>query len=223
MQDVIDLFKSRLLIAINDFCNHHLNNTKDEKFERWLKDIRRKAGRYRDRQVDVPAVMGLALWFANSLASLGVSFGLAPNHVTIVEIPSHLDEKLVKRCLMLCSATLALQYLPRDPALEVSMYIPTKVAAKVIRKALKSKCKTLSVRKGRGTAAGWIEIWGSGDFHDFTKEELETLKFFGIPAGGNCAVISPDNRKYYVEKICKLCPEAKAVLIRERLKEGEKW
>lgn len=69
-----------------------------------------------------------------------------------------------------------------------------------IRKALKSLCPTLSVRRGRGTAYSWIEIWGSGEFGEFTKEEKQALEKFGLNYGGNCAVISPEDRKYYVEK-----------------------
>lgn len=70
----------------------------------------------------------------------------------------------------------------------------------IIRKALKSLGPTLSVRRGKGTAYAWIEIWGSGEFGEFTKEEKQALEKFGLNYGGNCAVISPEDRKYYVEK-----------------------
>jgi hypothetical protein len=70
-----------------------------------------------------------------------------------------------------------------------------------IRKALKKLCPTLSVRKGRGTASSWIEISGSkNEFGDFTEKEKRTLKKFGLGYGGNAAVISPEDTKYYAEK-----------------------
>jgi hypothetical protein len=97
------------------------------------------------------------------------------------------------------------------------MRISTKLAAKVIRKALRTKCKTLSVRMARGTAYGWIDIWGSGEFHDFTEEEKKALDYFGFRYGGNCCVISPDSVDYWAEKLCKMVPEAEALLIGEVL------
>jgi len=97
------------------------------------------------------------------------------------------------------------------------MRISTKLAAKVIRKALKTKCKTLRVKMARGTAYGWIDIWGSGKFSEFTEEERKALNEVGINAGGNCAVISPDDVDYWVTKLCKMVPEAEALLIAEIL------
>ena len=91
---------------------------------------------------------------------------------------------------------------------------------KLIRKALKKLAKSLSVRRGRGTAYGWIEIWGSLEFGEFTEEEREALERFGIPAGGNCAVISPDDRRWAVERACKILgvelPEVVAKEYREK-------
>ena len=74
----------------------------------------------------------------------------------------------------------------------------------LIRRALKRLAPTLSVRRGRGTAYSWIEIWGSGEFRDFTEEERRALEEFGLPYGGNFAGISPERRRYYVEKAVKL-------------------
>ena len=71
---------------------------------------------------------------------------------------------------------------------------------KTIRRALKSLCPTLSVRRGRGTAYSWIDIWGSGEFGEFTDQERKALEKFGLNYGGNCALISPESRNYYVEK-----------------------
>jgi hypothetical protein len=69
---------------------------------------------------------------------------------------------------------------------------------------LKKICPTLSVRRGSGTAYGWIDVSGSGEFGNFTDEEKKALDKFGLNYGANFAVISPENRKYYVEKAQKI-------------------
>jgi hypothetical protein len=66
---------------------------------------------------------------------------------------------------------------------------------------------------------GWIDIWGSGEFSNFTEEEKKALDFFGIRYGGNCAVISPDDTEFWVKKLCALVPEAEAFLIAEQIKQ----
>jgi len=73
-----------------------------------------------------------------------------------------------------------------------------------IRKALKTLCPSLSVRRDRGTAAMWIDITGSGKYGEFTEAEKQALEKFGIPYGANFAGISPEDRRYYVEKATKL-------------------
>ena len=75
----------------------------------------------------------------------------------------------------------------------------------VVRKALKKLCPTLSVRRGRGTAYSWIDVSGSGDeFGTFTEKEKQALDKFSLSYGMNAAVISPENRKWYVEKAEKI-------------------
>ncbi len=68
---------------------------------------------------------------------------------------------------------------------------------KIIRKALKKRCPTLSVRNGRGTAWGWVEISGSGEYGNFTEVERKVLCDVGLTPGGNFAVISPESREYW--------------------------
>jgi len=77
----------------------------------------------------------------------------------------------------------------------------SRLAIKIIRKALKTLAPTLSVRKGKGTAYTWIEIRGSGRFGEFTETEKKALEVFGLgDCGINLAVISPEKRRFYVEK-----------------------
>jgi hypothetical protein len=76
------------------------------------------------------------------------------------------------------------------------------------RKLIKSKCKTLSVRNGRGTAWGWIDIEGSeNEFGEFTIEEKKALEELGLRFSLNCAVISTENREYYLRKWLGLSEE----------------
>lgn len=70
-----------------------------------------------------------------------------------------------------------------------------------IRKSLKSICKTLSVRRGTGTARWWIEIGGSGEFGNFTDAEKSALASVNLPRGGNIAVIAPEDQKYWAETL----------------------
>jgi hypothetical protein len=74
----------------------------------------------------------------------------------------------------------------------------------LIRRALKREAPTLSVRRGRGTACGWVEVWGSGPFHEFTEGERRALEALGLDGGGNCAVISPEDTKRYAERAARL-------------------
>jgi hypothetical protein len=71
----------------------------------------------------------------------------------------------------------------------------------LVRKLIRAKCKTLSVRNDRGTAFGWIAIRGSKtDCGEFTDEEKKALEELGLRYGMNFATISPKNRKYYLRK-----------------------
>lgn len=71
---------------------------------------------------------------------------------------------------------------------------------KIIRNWLKKKAPTLSVRMARGTAWGWVDIRGSGEYGNFTEKERAVLKEAGLRPGGNFAVISPEDRKYWTQK-----------------------
>lgn len=69
-----------------------------------------------------------------------------------------------------------------------------------IRKSLRKLVPGLSVRIGKGTARGWVDIRGSGEFGHFTPEQMEGLRDLGISPGMNLAVISPDDRAYWMRK-----------------------
>ena len=73
---------------------------------------------------------------------------------------------------------------------------------KLIRKLIKAKVKTVSVRNETGTAWGWIAINGSADYGNFTdKEEKALRENFGLITGkSNCYLINPEDRIYYIKK-----------------------
>lgn len=80
-------------------------------------------------------------------------------------------------------------------------HVDLDTAIKGIRKVLKAKCPKLSVTRARGTAYGWIDISGSGEFGEFTDKEREVLKSLGLQPGGNFCVISPEERGYWYHKL----------------------
>ena len=75
-----------------------------------------------------------------------------------------------------------------------------KQAAK-IRKIIKGRCPTLSVRMDTGTARNWINIDGSKDeFGRFTKKEKVCLKTFGIETGlGGGTTLMPDEKEFFIK------------------------
>jgi hypothetical protein len=83
---------------------------------------------------------------------------------------------------------------------------------KTLRKWLKSNAKSLNIRRGRGTGYAWLHITGTGERKGhkaedgwpkkFTPEEEKALKKMGLTYGhgGVRDMISPDSKKYWVEK-----------------------
>ena len=74
-----------------------------------------------------------------------------------------------------------------------------------VRKILKSRCPTLSVRMGPGTARNFIDIMGSKDqFGRFTKEEKRCLDHFKIPHGlGGGVIMNWQDRQKFLKKFSK--------------------
>ena len=90
------------------------------------------------------------------------------------------------------------------------MRLTTKQVAKLIRFALKKRCKTLKVRMARGTAYGNIDIWAGDSSKGFTPEEKAALEYYGLPHCANCAGVSYDEREYWIKRMCQLDPEVEA-------------
>jgi len=81
---------------------------------------------------------------------------------------------------------------------KISVYENYDEAVKMIRKAIKSLAPTVSVRRGKGTAYGWIDIDGTADeFGHFTDQEKVGLIKFGFSnVSGNLVLINPDDREW---------------------------
>jgi len=70
-----------------------------------------------------------------------------------------------------------------------------------IRRIIKSKCPTVSVKMGEGTARAWVAVEGSQDrFGRFTPTEKKCLRSFGIETGlGGGTDIMPDEKSYFIK------------------------
>lgn len=93
--------------------------------------------------------------------------------------------------------------------IEKNQFVSSGDAAAVIRKAIrllskKHGVKALSVRRDRGTAAGWIVIRGvNGSSSRLTEQEEEVLRELDLvyPTNGNVkSIISPDDHEGVVKR-----------------------
>jgi len=92
--------------------------------------------------------------------------------------------------------------------------MPANEVNKLIRDHIKSMCPTVKVRKGRGTAASWLDIEGSGEYGRFTEVERKQLASLGISIGGNSHPMNFDEKTRYIEKhgLLDQKPEAEPVI-----------
>ena len=70
---------------------------------------------------------------------------------------------------------------------------------KLIRRIIKKKCPTVSVRMGQGTAYGWVDITSKDIGARFTDKEMKCLKGLGRNPGSNFDLISPEDRDKFIE------------------------
>lgn len=65
----------------------------------------------------------------------------------------------------------------------------TALAKELKRKIVEAGGEGVSVRGGRGTAWGWIDVWGSSEFREFTTAQRKAVEqVTGSSAGLNCWV-----------------------------------
>jgi len=69
----------------------------------------------------------------------------------------------------------------------------------LIRRIIKKKCPTVSVRMAKGTAFGYVDITSRDIGARFTGKEMKCLRNLGLNPGSNFEVISPDKRKEFIE------------------------
>jgi len=72
-----------------------------------------------------------------------------------------------------------------------------------IRKIIKSRCPTVSVKMGKGTARSWVQIDGSKDkFGRFTLTEKRCLRNFGIETGlGGGTQMMPGEKQFFIRNL----------------------
>ncbi len=70
-----------------------------------------------------------------------------------------------------------------------------------VRKIIKKRCPTVSVKMAKGTARGWVHIDGTKDkFGRFTPTEKRCLKSFGIDTGlGGGTSMMPGEKAYFIK------------------------
>jgi len=69
-----------------------------------------------------------------------------------------------------------------------------------IRKIIKKRCPTISVKMGKGTARTWVQVDGSREFGKFTPTEKRCLKTFGIKTGlGGGTQIMPGEKEFFIK------------------------
>ena len=72
----------------------------------------------------------------------------------------------------------------------------------MIRRIIKRVCPTVSIRMGKGTAYGWVDIVGSGLYNRITVTEQKQLKKLGIIVyKTNCEIISPEERPELLKRL----------------------
>ena len=70
---------------------------------------------------------------------------------------------------------------------------------KKIRKIIKAKCPTVSVRMGKGSVYGWTEIMNKDRGAPFTKSEKACLTHeFNLRPGSNTAGFSPERGREFL-------------------------
>ena len=70
---------------------------------------------------------------------------------------------------------------------------------KLIRRIVKKKCPTVSVRRGKGTSYGYVDITSRDIGASFTSKESNCLKGLGLIPGGNFAGMDRERQKKFVE------------------------
>ena len=112
MEDVIRLFRQQLFSSFYEW----LENNKEAIGEKWFKQLSERGKEAEDECDTAIKIMGTSMWMFNMIAGCGVHAGIGPNSVNIHEIDKHLDEQSTKRLLLIISACMNLQYLPKEIA-----------------------------------------------------------------------------------------------------------
>ncbi len=71
---------------------------------------------------------------------------------------------------------------------------------RTIRKLIKQRCPTVSVRMGRGTVYGWAQVASRDIGAPFTSSEKKCLRELSLNPGNNWLPIPPDKVRAFLKK-----------------------
>ena len=106
------MFRDCLYSAFYDWLNSHRETIGDKQYWFFLTELKKS---WDDFRTPIHLV-ALSLWMFMVVSNFGVLAGLEPGNVNVIEIPTHLNEKVTRRVLLNCSSCLALQHLPPEIA-----------------------------------------------------------------------------------------------------------
>lgn len=92
-----------------------------------------------------------------------------------------------------------------------------------IRRELRKRGFTGSVRQGRGTACCWIHIHGSGKWGEFTEKEKEILKAAGETPGGNFCPIPAEDQPLLLARLQGREPDPQDICHAQAIRDCRMW
>lgn len=69
---------------------------------------------------------------------------------------------------------------------------------KLVRRIIKKKCPTVSVRMGKGTAYGYVDITSRDRGARFTDKEMKCLRGLSLNPGSNFDTLNREDQKKFV-------------------------
>jgi len=115
LEELIDLFKTRLIANLREFAEYQLNKLPKEQTRtvKFLQLMKKEANKSEKRKDITPAVIvAYAMWTMQTLNQLGVFFGMGPASLNWQGVTNpDIDEARAKRLALICSSCLALQAL----------------------------------------------------------------------------------------------------------------
>jgi len=113
LESMLRLFRKQLFSAFYKWLEKN-----KEYLDKRYSQLYNKGKEAENAAQDAIGVFSMAMWMFNSIANCGVMCGIGPDGPVLYDysIPEGLDEKTTKRLLLVISACMNLQHLPREIA-----------------------------------------------------------------------------------------------------------